>query len=254
MPIPRPRNENRRLQALQRYRILDTPAESSFDDFAALASLICQTPIALMTLVDENRQWFKARIGMEVPETPREHAFCSYTIIGDDPLIVNDAQADERFAQNPLVTAEPHIRFYAGAPLIDSEGNALGSLCVIDRRPRELTSEQVQALQLIARRAIGHIEVRNAAEQLAKTLEEVKTLSGLLPICSHCKSIRDDEGYWQRVETYVLARSDAEFSHGVCPPCIEEHYPDFAATLRAKRTVQSSVTRLACNVSTHQSK
>jgi adenylate cyclase len=119
MPFPKPSNEMKRVEALHRYRLLDTPAEQSFDDFAYLASYICGTPIAVISLVDADRQWFKAKVGMEATQTPREHAFCSHTILTDRLMIVEDAIADKRFADNPLVTSKPHIRFYAGAPLID---------------------------------------------------------------------------------------------------------------------------------------
>lgn len=137
-----PPNETKRLDALIRYEILDTPAERTFDDFAFLAATICDTPMAAMSLVDASRQWFKARIGLDAPETPRENAFCAHTILGQDVMIVEDAASDKRFAENPLVTGEPRIRFYAGAPLLDGKGNALGSICVIDRQPRSITPQQ----------------------------------------------------------------------------------------------------------------
>jgi hypothetical protein len=234
MSVPRPSNETERLAALRRYQILDTRPEVSFDDFAALASTICETPIALMTLVDAERQWFKARIGIETAETSREHAFCSYTIMGDEPMIVEDATVDERFANSSLVTSAPHIRFYAGAPLIDHEGNALGSLCVMDRRPRQLTAQQRTSLAILGRRVTEQIELRSVSKDLASTLGSVKLLEGMLPICSHCKSIRDDDGYWQRVENYVCAHSHAKFSHGICPACMEKLYPEVFFDLRAR--------------------
>ena len=148
MITPLPANETKRLKALRRYQILDTSAEQAFDDFAFLASTICQTPIALMTLVDTDRQWFKARLGLDVTETPREQAFCAHTILGSEVMVVEDATRDVRFANNALVTGDPHIRFYAGAPLMDAEGNGLGSLCVIDRQPRSLSPEQTKALHV----------------------------------------------------------------------------------------------------------
>lgn len=216
-----------RLEALRRYQILDTPAEQAFDDFALLASTICETPIASMTLVDENRQWFKASIGLDGRETPREQSFCSYAILGDHVMVVEDARCDDRFSLNPFVTASPHIRFYAGAPLIDSEGHALGALCVVDSRPRLLSQRQLEALQALARQIIAQLESRRIGAELADALTHVKTLRGLLPICSHCKGIRGDEGYWQSVESYVTANSDADFSHGICPPCLKTHYPAY---------------------------
>jgi GAF domain-containing protein len=137
-----PVDELARLAALRSYRILDTDPEQGFDDLALLASQICGTPIAFIALIDENRQWFKARVGFNLKETTRSVAFCSHTIQQTDLLVVPDALGDERFRDNPLVTGEPHIRFYAGAPLITREGEALGTLCVVDRVPRTLTDEQ----------------------------------------------------------------------------------------------------------------
>lgn len=234
MPYPIPANEARRVAALHRYKLLDTAPEDPFDDFARLASIVCETPIALMSLIDTDRQWFKARIGLEGTETPREHAFCSYTILGDETLVVEDAQLDERFANNPFVTSGLKVRFYAGAPLVDREGNALGSLCVVDQRPRQLTETQLTALKIISRRVIEQVHMRSISNDLAVSLQEVRELSGLLPICSHCKSIRDDRGYWKRVECYVREHSNAEFSHGFCPPCMKKYYPEVYANLVEK--------------------
>ena len=234
MPAPLPTNEAKRLETLRRYQVLDTQAEQAFDDFAFLASTICQTPIALMSLVDTDRQWFKARLGLDATETPREQAFCAHTILGDDVMVVEDATADARFAHNPLVTAEPHIRFYAGAPLIDRAGFALGSLCVIDRKPRPLAPEQNKALQALARQIISQLELRRASADLVEALSDIKTLRGLLPICSHCKGVRNDTGFWQSVESYVMAHSDADFSHSICPKCLKEHHPKTYDRLHAE--------------------
>ena len=235
MSAPLPSNEARRIEALRRHRLLDTPAEQVFDDFALLASTLCGTPIALMTLVDDERQWFKANVGLDgVSETPREHAFCGHTILQRDLLIVEDATRDDRFSGNPLVTADPHIRFYAGAPLIDGEGQALGSLCVIDRQPRPLTPAQGRGLEALARQVAVQIELRRTSALLADALADLKTLRGLLPICSHCKGIRNDTGYWQSVETYVMAHTDANFSHGICPACLKENHPALYERLLAE--------------------
>lgn len=229
MTVSKPSNETKRLEALRRYRILDTAAETAFDDFSRLAALICETPIALITLIDADRQWFKARFGLDTPETPREHAFCSYTILGDETLVVEDATADERFASNPLVTGSPHIRFYAGTPLLTPEGYGLGSLCVIDRKPRQLRPEQRDALAALARRVVNQMELRQVSADLATALSDLKTLHGLLPICAHCKGIRNDAGYWHSVEDYLCAHTEADFSHGICPTCFQRHYPEVYA-------------------------
>lgn len=172
MPAPLPANETERLDALRRYEILDTLREAEFDDLARLAAHICQTPISLITLIDAERQWFKSAVGRGGSETPREIAFCAYTILGSDPLIVPDARKDERFAGNPQVTSSPHIRFYAGVPLITPDAYALGSLCVVDTRPRNLSEERREALVALGRQVARQLEARLTAMRLERELAE----------------------------------------------------------------------------------
>jgi PAS domain S-box-containing protein len=169
---PLPPHEAARLAALRSLEILDTAAEESFDELTALAASICQTPIALVSLVDADRQWFKSRVGWSAAATPRDVSFCAHTILTRDLLIVPDASADERFASSPLVTSDPGIRFYAGAPLVTPEGHALGSLCVIDRRPRELTAEQAQALRILSRQVVALLQTRRHVAELARLADE----------------------------------------------------------------------------------
>ena len=154
-----PSNESERLEALREYQILDTPSEDVYDDLTHLAAGICGTSIAAITLIDAKRQWFKAGLGLFAAETPREVAFCARTILQPDLLIVPDARRDERFAENPLVTGEPHLRFYAAAPLITPTGHALGTLCVMDTKPRTLTAEQQSALRVLARQVVSQFEL-----------------------------------------------------------------------------------------------
>ena len=157
----KPSNEQERLSALRALQILDTFPEKEFDAITTLASFICQTPISIISFIDEDRQWFKSRIGLEAKETKREYAFCSHAINEPNELfIIQNASNDERFFENPLVTDEPHIRFYAGAPLVTSAGMALGTLCVIDVEPRELNSEQKRALEVLANQVMVQLELR----------------------------------------------------------------------------------------------
>ena len=155
-----PLNESDRLSVLREYCIMDTPPEAVFDTFTRLAAYICGTPIALVSLLDENRQWFKSRVGLDAQETPRDIAFCAHAILQSDTLIIPDTLNDVRFKDNPLVTASPHIRFYAGVPLTSPAGHALGTLCVIDRIPRELSPEQIAALHALGHEAMTQLDLR----------------------------------------------------------------------------------------------
>jgi hypothetical protein len=155
-----PPNETARLSALQRYAILDSEPEQAFDDLAYLASHICGTPIALISLIDKSRQWFKSKVGLSDSETSRDIALCSTAILGTDLFIVPDTLTDERFRTNPLVTSEPNIRFYAGAPLVTEDGFALGTLCVIDRTPRVFSPDQKEALRALSRLVLAQLEFR----------------------------------------------------------------------------------------------
>ncbi len=163
MKAPLPHDEAERLRALHRYEILDTLPEQIFDDLTLLAAQICGAPIALVTLIDADRQWFKSRVGLTVAETSRDIAFCAHAILEPETFIVRDALEDERFAGNPLVTSDPHIRFYAGSPLVTGEGHALGTLCTIDDHPRHWSRHQVELLKDIASSIEREIELARAA-------------------------------------------------------------------------------------------
>ncbi len=218
-------NEIIRLETLRKYHILDTAPEQAFDDITKIAAFICGTPIALISLVDRERQWFKSRLGLHVDQTPREQAFCAYTILHSGLLEVEDATKDSRFSDNPLVTGDPEIRFYAGSPLQTPDGYALGSICVIDQKPRRLSDEQKSNLAGLARFVMTNLELRRISADMADALARVKILSGLLPICAWCKNIRNDKGYWKQVEDYVQEHTDFTFTHGLCPDCGEKHFP-----------------------------
>jgi anti-sigma regulatory factor (Ser/Thr protein kinase) len=212
MPVPdavtTSAEERARLEALQRYHILDTDPERGFDDLTMLASHICGTPMALITLVDADRQWFKSRVGISLAQTARAVSFCSHAIQHRDLFIVPDARHDERFRDNPLVTGDAEIRFYAGAPLVTPDGYALGTLCVLDKVARTLSREQLEALSALCRQAESQLELRRHVIDLKATLAErdraqavqaklieelraahddVRRLSGLIPFCSTCQ-------------------------------------------------------------------
>lgn len=169
----KPENESERLATLRRYAVLDTAPEQAFDRITALASRLLGTPIALVSLVDESRQWFKSRVGLDASETPRQHAFCAHAILDAKVMEVPDATADPRFADNPLVVGSPDIRFYAGAPLMTKNGG-LGTLCVIDQKPRTLTDEDRATLRDLAAMAVDALELRRSLRQAASAEAELR--------------------------------------------------------------------------------
>jgi len=171
-------HEKKRLKVLWQYEVLDTVPEALFDDLTELAARICEAPIALISLVDEKRQWFKSRVGISVRETSRDVSFCAHAIKQSDLFIVPDATKDERFAHNPLVTSDHKIRFYAGAPLITPDGYALGTLCIIDKVPRDLRPEQKQALGILARHVVSQLELRRRSNELAAVRRESSLAKG----------------------------------------------------------------------------
>lgn len=163
---PFPKNEAARLSALKGLEILDTPEEEMFDEITKLASMICNAPISLVSLIDETRQWFKSHHGLKARETPRSLAFCSHAILGDEMFVVPNAKNDNRFKNNPLVNGDPHVIFYAGIPLALDDQIKLGTLCVIDNKPRELNEEQLQMLRLLGKQTVRLLQMRKDRDKL----------------------------------------------------------------------------------------
>src|SRR3954470_24688057 len=174
------KNEKQRLKVLWQYSVLDTVPEEVFDDLTELAARICEAPVALITLVDEDRQWFKSKVGITISETSRDISFCGHAINQSELFVIPDATKDSRFAANPLVVSDPKIRFYAGAPLITPDGHALGTLCVIDKVPRELRPDQKQALRVLARHVMTQLELRRHSRELARVHQERQQIQGEL--------------------------------------------------------------------------
>jgi len=172
MSAPPPSVESARVAALDRYAILDTEPEQAFDDLVVLAAHVCKAPIAMLSLVDDHRQWFKSKVGVEIRETPREQSFCAHAIQQRGLFIVPDTLQDAKFRENAMVLGDPHIRFYAGAPLINEDGFALGTLCVIDRKPRELDEDQKEALKSLSRLALRQMELRQNLQLLKDALND----------------------------------------------------------------------------------
>lgn len=234
MKVPIPKSEIRRLEALRNYHVLDSAPEREFDDVVKVASHICDVPFANFVLADAGRQWFHAKPDIKESETSKGDSFCAQVIESEEFLLVEDATTDPRFADNPLVAGEDHIRFCAGAPLVDADGESLGALCVMDREPRSLRDEQRNALEALARLVVSQMQFRRVSHALAEALHDVRTLQGLLPICAHCHGIRNDEGYWEKVEEYLGNRTEAELSHGICPKCFQKRYPEAFTSLQAR--------------------
>jgi GAF domain-containing protein len=210
MNDPKSAPESQRLKAVALYRTVDEAVSKTLNDLTRLAAAICETPISLITILEADQQIFMARQGIEGQGTLRRDAFCNHALSIDDLLIVEDAQNDQRFQQNPYVIGDPHIRFYAGAPLTVEDGATLGTLCVIDSEPRTLTDHQQEALRILRNMAVDQLK-------LARARDDLRALKSLLPMCAWCRSIQTEDGSWQPLHEYVVEQQHV--SHGICPVC-----------------------------------
>lgn len=217
MKAPLPADEDERIEELRDYHILDTGAETEYDDLVHLASQICGTPIAVVSLVDTQRQYFKARIGLDATETPRDVAFCAHAILKPELMIVPDAMKDERFADNPLVTSDPNIRFYAGTPLVTPKGHSMGTLCVIDRVPRALDESQQEALQILGRQVVQLMQLRRAKDE-AEHAHKAQ--------CELLESLRVEQDRSERLLLSMFPKAIADRLRKESPTFIAEEYPE----------------------------
>ena len=213
-----PRNEIERLKALRSYNILDTLPETEFDNIVKLASSICNTPIALVSLVDENRQWFKAKTGLEANETHRDLAFCAHAILNpNEPLIVEDATQDKRFSDNDLVTGQPEIRFYAGYPLNSPSGHSLGTLCAIDTQPRKISEEQKNTLKTLASHVVHLLELKKSRDDLLLERERLSLAEKEAQVGHWEVDLLNGELFWSD-QVYEI--------HGVTPDIFSPNVDD----------------------------
>ncbi len=198
-----PQNENDRLRALYRYHILDTPEEPAFDNLTSAAAAQLRMPMSLISLVDTNRQWFKSHFGLETRSTPRDVAFCGHTILESSPLIVPDARRDPRFADNPLVTDAPHIRFYAGASLVTPDGYSIGTVCVLDHAPREFSAAQTHRLQTLAGQVMERLELHRVLHGARGNEAVVNTRANARREVTEAGFRKRLVGWWRRVMRWL---------------------------------------------------
>jgi hypothetical protein len=222
--IPGNLTEALRIEALKSYEVLDSDCEQDFDDIASLLTNICEMPIALIGFMDADRLWLKARIGVTATEAVRTRSFCDHTIRQANVMIVPDALNDSRFRESPLVTGNPGIRFYAGAALIDQHGYAIGTLCVQDYRPRSLSRNQIDALDKLRRQVMNLLDLRRSRTECRNIHNHARPENSMIPVCGHCHAVRNKTDAWQKIEQYFQEAVGIQFTHGVCPECMVEHY------------------------------
>lgn len=220
MSAPRPENEAERLAAL--YAVAERGSPEHFDDLTYIASQVCEAPIALLTMIGENKQWFRSKIGIDIEETDRDVAFCSHAILYTEPLVVADTTADERFRDNPLVTQPPFVRFYAGAPIAVEGGFNVGTVCVIDTEPRTddaLTEAQLKILQALSRQATQLLGCREDVSP--NPWGGVGSASEAASICAWCSRVQGRVGEWFSISEFLYQRFEVPTTHGICPDCMK---------------------------------
>lgn len=244
-----PVNEEFRLQDLYSYDLLDTASESDFDDLVELARQVCQCPISLISLLDRDRQWFKARSGWEVQSTPRDVAFCSHAILQDDVMVVEDSFKDDRFFDNPLATGPMNIRFYAGAPIISPTGHKLGTICIIDHKPKTLTAEEERALQLLSNQVTKLLEIRKKNMLIRQRAEEMLVLKSramrqlMQETETDKKSLAASlhEGFAQEIASSILYLNMAEEQEAARMDCVQKAKEQLHATLVGMRSLSAKI-------------
>jgi signal transduction histidine kinase len=245
-----PVNEEFRLQDLYSYDLLDTASESDFDDLVELACQICQCPISLISLLDKDRQWFKARSGWDVQSTPRDVAFCSHAILQDEVMVVEDSFKDDRFMDNPLATGPMNIRFYAGAPIISPTGHKLGTLCIIDHKPKTLTAEEERALQLLSNQVTKLLEIRKKNILIRQRAEETLVLKSRAMRQLMQETEKDKkslaaslhEGFAQEIASSILYLNIAEEEEAMRAGCIQKAKEQLHNTLVGMRSLSAKIT------------
>jgi GAF domain-containing protein len=222
------------VHTLHEYAMLDSDPEPRFDAITKILSLALELPVVLISLVHADREWVKVAYGVEPDAVLGELASLGFgaEVIGSaDLLVVEDAAADPRFAAHPLVTGPQQLRFFVGAPLEIQGGHRIGSLCALGPTPRTLAPREAELVRMLALQVVEMLALRRTEAELEGARQRIRTLATLIPICSHCRKVRDDENHWSTLERLVQAKTGSRFTHGICPECVREHYPDAADEL-----------------------
>jgi GAF domain-containing protein len=221
-----PLREAERRAALEAYDIVDAPVEEAWDDLVRMAARICGRPMAALSVMDAAGQGFSAEVGMEREPDPPTDAACAVTLHGSDPLVVPDLSRDPRFRDNAQVRSEGGVRFYAGFPVVTPDGDTMGTLCVMDREPGALTPSQLAAMESLSRVAARELELRRTSRELADALRRAAVLEEVVPLCSTCRRVREDDEYREALGMYIARNTGSLMSHGICPECAEREFSD----------------------------